>query len=235
MKTQITAMDKMADELINLRSLVSHTPQTEYRMNTLETFFSLFETKTQTEKQIILDIVNTDRASNMWLRIATDKTKSMSANNEKNISLLGARGFNQITEEKDIQCMVNFVYENRINNQLDREGKEKDFVGGSRAWGDYVCKGIVVSAEKREIYLSLSITHSQNHAWFDENGNSISKETYNTWLLPSKRPEVLQAKAQEHQGTNEVVNYINLKIASIKAIHHNKQEFNRETQSVNVR
>jgi hypothetical protein len=235
MKTQITAMDKMADELINLRALNSHTPQTEYRMQTLETFFSLFQTKNETERKIILDIINTDRASNMWLRISTDKTKSMSAASQKNIDLFGTRGFNQLTEEKDIQCMVNFVYENRINNQLDREDKEKSFVAGSRAWGDYVCKGIVVSAEKQEIYLSLSITHSENHKWFDENGNDVSRETYNTWLLPSKRPEVLQQKARIHQGTEDVVNYINLKISSIKMIHHNKQEFNRENQSVNVR
>ena len=167
--------------------------------------------------------------------MATDKTSYMSANNAKNIALFGARGFNRITEEKDVYCMVNFNYENRINNQLDRENKEREFVSGSRAWGDYVCKGIVVSESKQEIYLSLSITHSENHKWFDENGNEISKQVFDTWLLPSKRPDVLRAKSQEHQGTDEAVNYINLKIASIKAIHHNKKAFDRNLQAVTPR
>ena len=230
MKNQITKMDLLLNELNELRVVKTHSEQTADRLEVLELFFNAYGLCSDVEKGVVSDIINTKRSSCMHLRIRVDVSKKMSANSQKNILKFGARSFNMIFEEKDILCNVNFDYENKINNKLDREGKSGDFQVQSRVWGRHVTNGIVVNGNT--LYLSLSITHTENKVFFNENGGTVLFSEYDKWLLPSKRPEYMQAKAQERQGTDEAVNYINLKTQSILKMYHNSKIFDVEKGNV---
>ena len=218
---------------LKLRNVNTHSEQTQNRLSVLESFFTAFDLASQTEQMVVSDIINTQRNSHLHARIKCDITKKMCANNPKNIAIFGTRNFNTLTEEKDILCAVNFDYESKVNSQLDRENKDTQFTAQSRVWGQHVTSGIVVNGTT--LYLSLSITKSDNKKYYNENEIEVDVNEYNTWLQPSQRSEYKQAKAQERQGTDNVINYINLKTSSIIKLYHNKQVFDVEHDFVSTK
>lgn len=230
-----SAFDQLFAELNDHRALATHTELTEYRLETLEDFFSVYATKTDTEKAMIQNIINRKSATNIHIRATFDKSANMKATSTKNIAELGTRTFVKVFESKDLQGMCNTVWKNKVENNQKREGNESGYAVSERAWGRVVTKGIVVHIEKNEIYLSMNPTQTNNVCFSDENGGYVEFSEYDRWLQNSKRPEYIKAKAQEKQGVANPERFINIKISSIEKLYHSQMIFDTEKETVTQR
>ena len=80
---------------------------------------------------------------------------------------------------------INYDYENSVNNQLLREGKEANFIVSPRKWGEHANNWIEY---KNDYYLSIKV-ENYSEPVFIYNGNKIDKELLEPFLQKSKDPK----------------------------------------------
>lgn len=111
-----------------------------------------------------------------------------------------------------VQAMTGINYENNVNNQLAREGKEADFVAQERTWGENVNGSLVVKGDKS--YLVARVLRAKKPVFIvkgrDGKLSTIAKAAI-AHLLPAER------KA-ENQGTDKEVVYRNYSLENIRSI-----------------
>jgi hypothetical protein len=214
----------MATVLENLRSevLTSENPQ---RIIDLENFFNIFDSLNTFEKRIVTECINANRPMNVNLYSRKDATDKVYANTEKNRLAYGVRTFNAVTETKNIIGTVNYIYENSVNNQQEREQGESSFEVGQRAWGVRITKSIVI--HKGKIYLSVKFGYTENQKYTNENGIEISKNEFSSWEKASSKSSYLTEKAQNRQGVDDVIIVNDYCLDSITAIKINGELISR--------
>lgn len=88
------------------------------------------------------------------------------------------------TKVTTLSGIIGYDYENAVNNQLMREGKEADFVSQPRAWGVRV--GNLIE-HKGQYYLSVKVQGSSEPIFVRE-GVEIKREVLEPFLYDSKKP-----------------------------------------------
>jgi len=111
------------------------------------------------------------------------------------------------TKVTTLSGIIGYSYENAVNNQLNREGKETDFVAQPRSWGEHEGNWIT---HKGQYYLSVKIQGSSEPIFVRE-GVEIKRELLAPFLYDSKKPHT-----QEELEKEVVVR--DIKIDSIKII-----------------
>jgi hypothetical protein len=193
-------IELLQSELTELTNVNSEAP----RLTDLQNFFVIYNNLTSFERSIINECVNTNRPMNLTLTSRKDVSDKLYANTEKNSAIYGIRSFQTVTEEKTIIGTVNYIYENSVNNQQERETSEHAFIVQPRKWGIRINKAIVI--HKGKIYLSVKFgSNFGGNILTDENGLRIQQNEYDTWTKQSSKTSYKVEKTQERQEVDEVV------------------------------
>ena len=88
--------------------------------------------------------------------------------------------YDKVLKESEVNVCLNWIYENAVNNQREREGKEPDFEAEPRSWGVRIPKHPFV-IHKGKLYLEAKIQKSLGHK-YKLNGKEISEEIIQRYL-----------------------------------------------------
>ena len=111
------------------------------------------------------------------------------------------------TKTVSLSGAFNFDYENSVNNQLEREGKEANFESQGRAWGQR--EGNLIE-HKGVHYVQLKVQGSSEPV-FRYEGKEISKDVLEPFLQESHKPHTQESLEKE-------VVVRDVKLDNIKAI-----------------
>jgi len=106
-------------------------------------------------------------------------------------------------------------YENCVNNQLAREGKEADFDAAAPVWGEKVNESRVLEDHVKtdgsfNLYFAFNPRNHLSTKYFDDDGNELTKEEVEPFL-PARKPS-------SRQGTDKEVIWRKYKVQSILAV-----------------
>lgn len=124
---------------------------------------------------------------------------------------------NTVTKSSSLTGMFGFDYEGNVNAQLGREGKSADFEAQGRAWGENLGKGIILNPKNGEISIQLRTDNKPSEVVYRIDGEVVDKAVLEPFL-PKKSPN-------KSQGTDKPVTLGTYKIARIKAIRMNGEEY----------
>lgn len=114
------------------------------------------------------------------------------------VNVEAKRNFCNIKKIANVNCFLGAIYENSVNNELEREGKERDFIA-KPLWngkGQRVNGVLAFHPEKNEYYLSIKPQRTLKSIFFDtEKLDIVSKDAISNFLKPYVAPE--------NQGVNE--------------------------------
>jgi hypothetical protein len=128
-----------------------------------------------------------------------------------------------VSKVSRVNGMINWSYENSVNNQRAREGHGDAFEAHPRTWGQRIQGTPFVHHMKKDgsikRYLEVKVERSLGHFYMDEYGKEIDAALVQPWLVdasPSRRQEtekeiILRDYALEsiiglvHKGTNYIV------------------------------
>ena len=104
--------------------------------------------------------------------------------------------FGSVTKVAKVGGMIGYIYENSVNNQLEREHKERDFMAKS-LWngkGKRLSKALTMHTEKQTLYLTYKLQQTFRSFYFDNDLNPLPKNEVKKYLTGSK---------PTNQGVNE--------------------------------
>lgn len=118
------------------------------------------------------------------------------------------------TKVTTLSGIIGYSYENSVNLQLEREGKEADFKAQPRAWGTYENNWI---AHKGNYYLPIKVQGSSDPVFVRE-GVEIKKEVLEPFLYDSNKPHT-------QEGLEKEIVVRDIKIDSIRVIRMMGEEY----------
>ena len=155
--------------------------------------------------------------------------------NELAVFLTGIRGatFATLTTETDARLLktgnpygnvrkvsrvnvcLGFQYQSSVNRQLDREGKDADFVSAPRQWGERI-PGTVLVSHNGKTYLETKVEKSLDHKYLGTNGTVLADEL----IAP-----FLPKKGATRQGTEKEIIVRDYDIGSIRHLSCKGEEY----------
>jgi hypothetical protein len=98
--------------------------------------------------------------------------------------------FGKVKKVAHVGGLIGTNYENSVNNQLNREGKDANFTAKPRKWGVRDSEHRFIIHHKGEVYLSVKPqqTNAKTRFFNTETGEEIAKETLKPWLQESSKP-----------------------------------------------
>jgi hypothetical protein len=156
---------------------------------------------------------------------AVQKTKKTSRTTSQ--TLQEVFGTEKIIKVSEIPVQINAIYENAVNNRLEKTGEEKDFESGLLRYGKYVedSRCLIVDGEKK--YLRVYQTNSKlgkESAYFKENGEEISGkllETLKKDFLDIK-PEFVKSQGLSYEDSCKPTNYL---LGNIRGVTMDEETF----------
>lgn len=88
--------------------------------------------------------------------------------------------FNGVKKYSHTNCTIGFKWENSVNNQLEREGKDRSFEAKPRTWGHRVV-GTPLVEHKGKYYLETKVEKADSPDYF-MNGNRISNDDIKPYI-----------------------------------------------------
>jgi hypothetical protein len=126
--------------------------------------------------------------------------------------------FGLITKKTEIKILLGSNYENRVNNNLDKENKETDFVAESCKVGGHVSECVLYNENTNLFYLQYEyFKEIKPKVEYYYNDNLIELEKFIDFV-PEK-------KSANQKGLLKKVNSITVKIENIKEISLNKIKY----------
>ena len=110
--------------------------------------------------------------------------------------------------------MIGFRYQNSVNNQLDREGKETDFVAKPRQWGVHV-DGTPLIEHKGKFYLECKVERVIGNQYYVD-GEMVEDSVVEPYIT-KRTPSARQAAA----GVEKEVILIDVALENIETITMN--------------
>lgn len=121
----------------------------------------------------------------------------------------------RLVKQSKINGMINWYYENAVNNQREREGKNADFEAKPRRWGSRI-HGTPLVEHKGKYYLELKVENRYGKTYIDDQGNEVPQEEIDEFLYNS---------SSSRQGVEDEVILRDYKLDSIKAIKMNGKKY----------
>jgi hypothetical protein len=97
------------------------------------------------------------------------------------------------TKTVSLSGVLNFDYENSVNRQLEREGKEANFESQGRSWGQR--EGNLIE-HNGNYYLQIKVQGTSDSV-FRYNGVEIEKAVLEPFLQESSKPHTQEALEKE--------------------------------------
>ena len=129
--------------------------------------------------------------------------------------------FAAIAKFSVVNGFTGFDYENSVNRQLDREGKDQlTFAAKERSWGQVVSPALVEN--KGKYYLRLKVEKTRKPLY-------LTKQTESShWLITAKEKIVSYLPPARHatnQGTDKEIVYRNYSLDNIVALSHGGEKY----------
>lgn len=121
----------------------------------------------------------------------------------------------EIRKRSKVNGMINFIYENSVNNQREREGKEKDFEAAPRAWGTHETKAII--SHKDKTYLNIKVERTVEEPEYFSGGERLQKAIADQLIY--------RAKESSRQGTEKTTIVRTYEVGNIKRITINGETY----------
>lgn len=160
--------------------------------------------KTITRQDLINMIESEKGAEMVAVELCTDPRMRKTGN-----PFVGAVKF------QSLSGVIGYDYENSVNNQLVREGKEADFVAEPRAWGTRISPKWVLHKEQR--YLTLKV-QAAGEPMFVFNGEELPLELVQPYLPEKKSPST-------QDELEKKIRHTDIKIDNIVSINMKGDKF----------
>ena len=123
-----------------------------------------------------------------------------------------------ITKKSEIRVLLGSNYQDRVNNNLEKEEKDRDFIAESCKVGNHVSECVLYNENTKLFYLQAEyFKEIKPKVEFYFNGKLIEKELFEKFLPKETKPN--------QNGLTKKVNSISYKIQSIKEISLNKVKY----------
>ncbi len=125
--------------------------------------------------------------------------------------------YNNVIKVSRVNAMINWHYDNAVNAQLKREGKEADFKPKERKWGTRLHNSPFVSHVRKSdgkncLYLEVKVNSSLGHAYYNPStGLQIPMEHVEPFLKE-------KSSSKEYQGTDKEIILRDYDVANIATI-----------------
>ena len=124
--------------------------------------------------------------------------------------------FGLVSKLTKYQVMINFNYENSVNNQLKRENANPaKFTAGERAWGEHETKSIISKGDT--LYLQLKHERTLHESFISE----VDK----TFVDKAQLSPFLQVSKNTNQGLENPIRIISPKFSNVIEIAMNGERF----------
>jgi len=127
--------------------------------------------------------------------------------------------FGAVTKIANVGGMVGYVYENSVNNQLERENKEREFKA-QQLWngkGKRISTALSTHIEKNTFYLTYKAQQTFKSLHFDTTLNLIPVS-----LL---KPFFPQSDPAKYQGTEKAVYHREISVDNIRRFKFKKKTY----------
>jgi hypothetical protein len=126
--------------------------------------------------------------------------------------------FGEVTKIANVGCMVGYNYENSVNNQLEREEKEREFMAQS-LWngkGKRLSTALSTHTEKGTFYLTYKAQQTFKSFHFDQSLNPIPNNEIKKYF-PDSTPKN-QGVERGHEVYHREISIDNVKRLKVKKI-----------------
>ncbi len=121
----------------------------------------------------------------------------------------------KVVKRTRMNVFLNFNYENSVNNQRDREQKEKTFESQQRSWGEHVSPSLIV--HRGEHYLQYKLQKRYEAEYIDtDTGERITLDQLTDYMPPRSASRTQGVDKQIIVLTTKVNNLIELNTAGEK-------------------
>lgn len=131
----------------------------------------------------------------------------------------GKQKFGAVTKLANVGAMVGYCYENSVNNQLEREGKEREFLA-QKLWngkGKRISTALSMHVEKETKYLTYKAQQTFRSFHFDNALNFIPTSIIKQFF-PKSDPG-------KYQGTENAVHHREILIDNVKKFKFKKTTY----------
>ena len=163
-------------------------------------------------------IVNVSEAVNIISRtVKGTMAVSIDAATAPKMNKTGNPYFGRITKFCRMDGLIGFDYENSVNNQAAREGKEERDAKG-RAWGTLTADRLFVT-HKGEYYLQMKVQSTDTPVYKDETGAIVDKATLAPFM-----PERGEKSSTQSDLEKEII-IRDVKMSNVKGMRFNGGEY----------
>ena len=125
---------------------------------------------------------------------------------------------NKITKKSIQNVMIGTTYENRVNNNLEREEKERNFEVSENKVGEHLSKVVLYNDNTKKYYLQYErFNEVKPTVEYIFEGNEIEKKLFENFMIKSNN--------YSNQGTDRTVNILSVTLNNIKQITLNGQKY----------
>jgi hypothetical protein len=138
---------------------------------------------------------------------------------EPKLTKEGKARFGDVIKFAHVGCMIGYNYENSVNNQLEREGKEREFLS-QPLWngkGKRISTALSKHIEKGQFYLTYKAQQTMRSLYFDSTLKPIPNS-----LIKAYFPKSDPAKSQ---GVDKPVYHREIAIEHIKRLKYDGKTF----------
>ena len=138
---------------------------------------------------------------------------------EPKLTKEGKMRFGTVTKIANIGIMVGYIYENSVNNQLEREAKERDFMA-KQLWngkGKRISHALSTHVEKGTFYLTYKYQQTFRALHFDSALNLIPNALIKAFF-PVSNPA-------ESQGTETAIYHREISIDNVRRLKFKKTTY----------
>jgi len=125
---------------------------------------------------------------------------------------------NDINKVRKYNVIVNFIYENSVNRQRDREGKDADFTAGQLPFGRHTGDNRVVITNKGCDYIQCKLEKVVEQHYEKISTGALVDDAQLADFFSTK-------KASEGQGTDKAIIVMTILTDNVTAFTHNKERY----------
>lgn len=138
---------------------------------------------------------------------------------EPKLTAEGKAKFGDVVKIANVGGMVGYVYENSVNNQLEREGKEREFMAQPlwKGAGKRISTALSTHVAKGTFYLTYKAQQTFRALHFDSQLNFIPSNVIKPYF-PASNPA-------KYQGTETAIYHREISIDNVKRLKFKKTTY----------
>ena len=184
--------------------------------------------QTISENQLLEILLNQKNRSNKTISLKTKTIPECLKKSRLNKQTLRERfGTDKIFKESSLTVQINTIYENSVNNRLEKDGQETDFKSSGMNYGNFIMDSRCVIEDSGKYYLRTYQTNSKlgkNSRFLKDDGSEIVGEELQQLKdeFLKEKPEFISSQNLSYEDSCKPTNY---KFASLNEITIDGEHF----------